>query len=121
MIDFRQQAFGPFPATVALTAAADVRIVATPGHTKGHVSVMLAEEDRFLFFAGDASYTQGLMLAGAVDGVAPDPGKARETLDRIRRFTQDEQVVYLPAHDPEAADRLAARRPAGAAETASEP
>jgi glyoxylase-like metal-dependent hydrolase (beta-lactamase superfamily II) len=121
MIDFRQEAFGPFPATVALTAAADVRIVATPGHTKGHVSVMLAEEDRFLFFAGDASYTQGLMLAGAVDGVAPDPGKARETLDRIRRFTQDEQVVYLPAHDPEAADRLAARRPAGAAETASEP
>lgn len=113
MIDFRAEPLGPFAETVALTGAGDVRVVATPGHTKGHVSVVLAEEDRFVFFAGDASYTQGLMLAGAVDGVAPDLEQARDTLARIRRFTQDEQVVYLPAHDPEAADRLAARRPAG--------
>ena len=53
-------------------------------------------------------------MAGAVDGVAPDPGKARETLDRIRRFTENERVVYLPAHDTQAAERLAERRPARA-------
>jgi N-acyl homoserine lactone hydrolase len=111
MIDFRAEPFGPFPDSIALTEAGDVRIVATPGHTNGHVSVALAEEERFLFFAGDASYTQALMLAGAVDGVAPDPEQARATLDRIREFTRREQVVYLPAHDTEAADRLAARRP----------
>jgi N-acyl homoserine lactone hydrolase len=111
MIDFRAEPFGPFPDSIALTEAGDVRIVATPGHTNGHVSVALAEDERFLFFAGDASYTQALMLAGAVDGVAPDPEQARATLDRIREFTRREQVVYLPAHDTEAADRLAARRP----------
>jgi glyoxylase-like metal-dependent hydrolase (beta-lactamase superfamily II) len=112
MIDFRPEPFGPFLESVALTRAGDVRIVATPGHTNGHVSVVAAEDGGFLFFAGDASYSEGLMLAGAVDGVAPNPRRARDTLDRIRRFTQDERVVYLPAHDTQAAARLAERRPA---------
>jgi N-acyl homoserine lactone hydrolase len=109
MIDFRPDPFGPFDQSVALTAAGDVRIVPTPGHTGAHVSVVLAEEHGFVFFAGDASYTEELMRRGAVDGVAPDPEQARRTVDRIRRFTEEANVVYLPAHDPEAAARLAAR------------
>jgi N-acyl homoserine lactone hydrolase len=112
LIDLPAEPFGPFPESMSLTDAGDVHIVATPGHTNGHVSVVVREEEDFVFLAGDTSYTQALMLAGAVDGVAPNPGMARETLDRIRRFAQDEHVVYLPAHDPEAAARLAARRPA---------
>ena len=113
LLDLPSEPFGPFPASMPLTDAGDVRIVATPGHTNGHLSVVAAEEDGFVFMAGDTSYTEALMLAGAVDGVAPDPAKARETLDRIRRFTEDERVVYLPAHDTQAAERLAERRPAG--------
>jgi glyoxylase-like metal-dependent hydrolase (beta-lactamase superfamily II) len=113
LVDLSAEPFGPFPASMALTEAGDVRIVATPGHTNGHLSVVLTEEGGYVFLAGDTSYTQELMLAGAVDGVSPDPGKARETLERIRRFTQQDRVVYLPAHDPRAAERLAARRPAG--------
>ena len=113
LLDLPSEPFGPFPASAPLTDAGDVHLVATPGHTNGHMSVVLAEQEGFVFLAGDTSYTEALMLAGAVDGVSPDPGKARETLDRIRRFAQDERVVYLPTHDPEAAERLAARTPAG--------
>jgi N-acyl homoserine lactone hydrolase len=112
LLDLPAEPFGPFPAGMPLTEAGDVRIVGTPGHTNGHVSVVVAEEEGFVFLAGDTSYTEALMLAGAVDGVAPDPAKARETLERIRRFSQDERVVYLPAHDPQAGERLAARTPA---------
>jgi N-acyl homoserine lactone hydrolase len=114
MIDFRPDPYGPFPESVALTEAGDVRIVPSPGHTEGHVSVVLEEDgDGRVFFAGDTSYTEALMLAGAVDGVAPDPAQARETLERIGRFAREQRVVYLPAHDPGAAERLARRRPAG--------
>ena len=81
LLDLPSEPFGPFPAEHALTEAGDVRIVATPGHTNGHVSVVLAEETGFVFLAGDTSYTEALMLAGAVDGVAPDPGR------RARRST----------------------------------
>jgi glyoxylase-like metal-dependent hydrolase (beta-lactamase superfamily II) len=114
LVDLPAEPFGPFERSMALTEAGDVRIVATPGHTPGHVSVVLAEDDGFVLFAGDASYTEGLMRAGAVDGVAPDPAVARDTIERIRRFARDERVVYLAAHDPEAAERLAERRPAPA-------
>jgi glyoxylase-like metal-dependent hydrolase (beta-lactamase superfamily II) len=114
LVDLPGVPFGPFERSMALTEAGDVRVVATPGHTPGHLSVVLAEDEGFVFFAGDASYDQRLMLAGAVDGVAPDPAVARDTIERVRRFAHDERVVYLPAHDPEAAGRLAARRPAPA-------
>lgn len=111
-IDLPDAPFGPFPHSMTLTAAGDVRLVGTPGHSPGHLSVVLAEEQGFVMFAGDASYTEELMLAGAVDGVAPDPAQARATLDRVRAFVQAERVVYLPSHDPASAERLAARRPA---------
>jgi len=112
LLDLPATPFGSFERSMALTEAGDVRIVATPGHTPGHLSVVLAEDDGYVFFAGDASYEERLMLAAAVDGVAPDPAVARDTLERIRRFAHDERVVYLPAHDTGAAARLAERRPA---------
>jgi N-acyl homoserine lactone hydrolase len=71
--------------------------------------VVLEEGLQSVFFAGDTSYTQGLMVEGAIDGVAPDERTARETLDRIREFTRQGSVVYLPSHDPDAGKRLDAR------------
>jgi glyoxylase-like metal-dependent hydrolase (beta-lactamase superfamily II) len=111
MIEFASEPLGSFDESMAVTEAGDVRIVPTPGHTNGHVSVVLAEGNGFLFFAGDASYSQDLMLAGAVDGVAPNPELARATLERIRDFAATEAVVYLPSHDTGAARRLAERLP----------
>jgi N-acyl homoserine lactone hydrolase len=69
--------FGPFPASLRVTEAGDVRIVATHGHTRGHVSVVLEES---VFFAGDTSYTEALMAKEVVDGVAPDEPAAKQTL-----------------------------------------
>jgi N-acyl homoserine lactone hydrolase len=106
---FDGPAVGPFDSSVPVTEAGDVLIVPTPGHTPGHVSVVLEESDHALFFAGDASYTQDLMLEGAVDGVAPDDAVARETLGRIQEFTRRRPTVYLPAHDPGSAARLEGR------------
>ena len=109
-IDFFGQPAGPFPESVALTEAGDVRLVPVPGHTSGQLAVIVDEEDRSLFFAGDSSYTEELMLRGAVDGVAPDDELARITLARIRAYAGARPTVYLPSHDPESAARLGARR-----------
>ena len=103
--------FGPFPQSLPVTGAGDITIVPTGGHTKGHVSVVLDDGDRAIFFAGDASYTEGLMVDHVTDGVAPDQRAARETLRRIREFTRSRTTVYLPSHDPDSANRLRARRP----------
>lgn len=72
---------------------------------------MIVEEDgRSVFIAGDSSYTEELMLRGAVDGVAPDDDAARLTLERIRVYAAATPTVYLPSHDPGSVIRLAERR-----------
>jgi glyoxylase-like metal-dependent hydrolase (beta-lactamase superfamily II) len=110
IIEFRPEPFGPFPESFPLTEAGDVRIVPTGGHTAGHVSVVLDEGEQVIFFAGDTSYDEQALKDGALDGVAPDPTQARVTMERIRELAFQRPTVYLPAHDPEAADRLAQRR-----------
>jgi glyoxylase-like metal-dependent hydrolase (beta-lactamase superfamily II) len=105
-IDFAPVPFGPFAQSLPLTAAGDVVIVPTPGHTAGHVSVVVRTDGVSYFLAGDTSYTQALMVEEHVDGVAPDEAAARDTLRRIRVLAQQEPLVYLPAHDPAAAERL---------------
>jgi len=105
-IDFAPVPCGPFDQSLPLTAAGDVVIVPTPGHTAGHVSVILRADGVTYFLAGDTSYNQALMLEGAVDGVAPDEEAALDTLRRIRAMARQEPLVYLPAHDPATANRL---------------
>jgi N-acyl homoserine lactone hydrolase len=110
LVDFTDGPYGPFPASQALTAAGDVHLLPTPGHTRGHMSVVLRDaEGRLILFAGDTSYTQDLLRRGAVDGVSPDVEAATTTLNRIRELASAEEVVYLPTHDPESARRLSSR------------
>ena len=108
-IEFQAEPLGPFGETMPLTSAGDVRIIPTPGHTPGHVSVVLDEGEQLVLFAGDATYTEQILLEQAVDGVAPDEQAARETLARLLELTRERPTVYLPAHDPDAWQRLADR------------
>jgi glyoxylase-like metal-dependent hydrolase (beta-lactamase superfamily II) len=108
-IDFEMRPYGPFPETVPLTSAGDVLVVALPGHTPGHVGVLVEDGDHAVLLAGDSSYTQQLLLEGAVDGVAPDDRIARETLERIMTFARDTPTVYVVAHDADSGARLSDR------------
>jgi glyoxylase-like metal-dependent hydrolase (beta-lactamase superfamily II) len=104
---------GPFDASHPLTQAGDVVLVPTPGHTPGHLSVLVQPADgvRYLL-TGDTSYSQQLMLDGAVDGVSPNPAEYRDTLSRIQGLIRAAPTVYLPAHDPDSTRRLRELEPA---------
>jgi glyoxylase-like metal-dependent hydrolase (beta-lactamase superfamily II) len=114
-VAFDPEPVGPFPESFTLTEAGDVRLVPVPGHTAGQLAAIVEEGGRSVFLAGDSSYTEDLMVRGVVDGVAPDDGAARRTLERIRAYAADRPTTYLPSHDPESAERLVDRRPVGAA------
>jgi N-acyl homoserine lactone hydrolase len=111
LVDLNPEPFGPFPRSLPLTAEGDVRLVGTEGHSAGHVSVIVSEEGRSLFLAGDTSYTEGLMLEQAVDGVSLRERIAQRTLGRVLRYAEKFPTVYLPSHDPRSAARLDARVP----------
>ena len=108
-LDLAAVPYGPFAASRRLTTAGDVIAVATPGHTRNHVSVVVEDQGTTLFLAGDTSYDERLMIAGRVDGVSADDDVAAATLCAIRHLARDRPTVYLPTHDPESAVRLARR------------
>jgi N-acyl homoserine lactone hydrolase len=113
-------ACGPFASSARISAAGDVIAVPTPGHTPNHLSVVVRDGDHEIMLAGDASYLESTMLSGTVDGVSPDETVAAATLARIREFCSQRPTVYLPAHDPHAAQRLRQSRTVGAQVTARE-
>jgi glyoxylase-like metal-dependent hydrolase (beta-lactamase superfamily II) len=109
LIEYEPKPIGPFAESFTLTKAGDVCLIPTAGHTGGHLSVLVQLDGLSLFFAGDASYTQQLLLDQIVDGVAQDEAKSRQTLKLILQYVQEFPTVYLPSHDPDAALRLAER------------
>jgi glyoxylase-like metal-dependent hydrolase (beta-lactamase superfamily II) len=106
-IPFAPQPVGPLERSFSLTAAGDVRIVPTPGHTPAHVSVVVRAGGVAWFLAGDTSYTETLMLRGRPDGVSPRASVTVRTLRTIAGLARREPTVYLPTHDPESERRLA--------------
>jgi glyoxylase-like metal-dependent hydrolase (beta-lactamase superfamily II) len=107
---FEPSPYGPFELSARLTSAGDVIAIPLPGHTPGHIGVVVEDGDHRVLLAGDASYTQELMLRGAVDGVSPDDTVAKRTLERLNAFVAERPTVYVPAHDPDSAARLTARQ-----------
>ncbi len=101
---------GPFPESLRLTESGDVTIVPLPGHTPGQVGVLVQDGDHTVLLAGDSSYTEDLMLRGKADGVGVDDRGQRLTHGRIRAYAEENPTVYLVAHDPDTAARLAERR-----------
>jgi glyoxylase-like metal-dependent hydrolase (beta-lactamase superfamily II) len=112
LVDMQPEPLGPFPSSHRVTQAGDVHLIPTPGHTPGHLSVVVTTADVSYFLAGDASYTQDLMLAEQIDGVANDRATARRSLAQIHTFCRATPTVYLPTHDPDTPDRLANRQAA---------
>jgi N-acyl homoserine lactone hydrolase len=106
-IDFDAIPFGPFDRSRRVTSDGSVVIVPTPGHTPGHVSVIVVAGDVSYFLAGDASYTEHSLIERQVGGASPDEAISLQTLETILRYVQEQPTVYLPTHDPESCERLA--------------
>jgi len=110
LVNFNDGPYHAFAKSHSLTKRGDVRLVPTHGHSAGQMSILLEEENQVIFFAGDSSYTQQLMLDQQIDGVTPNIQEAQQTLQRIRQFVQATPTVYLPTHDPESSKRLVDRK-----------
>lgn len=107
-VPFDSNPLGPFDRSYPLTPDGSVTVVPTPGHTPGHVSVVVRDGEHHVFLAGDVSYTQEAVLAGAVDGVSPRAATSLDTFARIRLLASHHPTIYLPTHDPESTARLEA-------------
>ena len=108
---FDAGAWESFDTSASLTHDGAIRIVPTPGHTEGHISVAIEGGDALVFVAGDAAYSESGLLEGSVDGVAFRAAVHRETTARIRTLCERRPVVTQFAHDPDNERRLSGRIP----------
>jgi glyoxylase-like metal-dependent hydrolase (beta-lactamase superfamily II) len=68
--------------------AGGLTVVATPGHTSGHVCYYLP--DSGILFAGDALVNRHGTLAVSPEGFSDDPAQARTSLEALRRLRFDQ-------------------------------
>ncbi|MEQ6898843.1 N-acyl homoserine lactonase family protein [Microbacterium sp. KR10-403] len=102
-------ALGPWDATYPITSDGRIVAVPTPGHVPGHICVVVFADDATYLLGGDVTYDQALLDRELTDGVNNAPHLAIAQLRKIKTFAAQQPIVLLPAHDPAAAARLAAR------------
>ncbi|MFT3866635.1 MAG: MBL fold metallo-hydrolase [Solirubrobacterales bacterium] len=113
-IDFRvirldDGPFGAFARSRPLTADGRIVMVSTPGHTRGHTSVIAVDDQgRHVMLAGDTTDTLEQLRARRADPITPDPESQRQTIDRIQAHAREHPTIYLPTHDPGSEARLEA-------------
>ena len=95
-------ASGELGPAVDLFGDASLRLIHTPGHTPGSITVVLATDQTTLWFTGDTSFT-----AEAMDPAAPTAG-IHTDMRAVRRLQARLKGggALFPSHDPEASTRL---------------
>ena len=77
-----------------------LRVVATPGHTPGHQSVVVAAGDDVVVLGGQCAYTAAEFAAGRVDpGDVHDPSWHDAAVESLRRLRALRPGRVLFAHD----------------------
>ena len=102
-------AHGPFERTADLLGDGSIRLVSTPGHSPGHMSVLLQlDGDRELLVVGDAAYTLRSIDEQRLPLLTAGDGAYRDTLRRLREYADaNPDAILVPTHDPDAWRRLA--------------
>jgi N-acyl homoserine lactone hydrolase len=92
-----------FKRTLDLFGDASVRLVATPGHSPGHVSLVLRLRDRLALIAGDALYTMRTLRDERHPWELGDAQRYHESFASIAAFAREHpQALIMPGHDLEA-------------------
>ncbi|HEV2479978.1 MAG TPA: MBL fold metallo-hydrolase [Puia sp.] len=87
---------GAFTKAHYVTAAKDLIVVSTPGHTRDHCSVLLRTDNHHVLFAGDMAETQEQLLQGN-----------HPTYSAVKAYAHSHPLIFLPTHDPASGTRLA--------------
>jgi glyoxylase-like metal-dependent hydrolase (beta-lactamase superfamily II) len=106
LVDFAAdgEAYETFSKTIDLFGDGTIRLISTPGHTVGHLSVLLRLDcGHHILVGGDAAYT----LRGIQEKILPlltaDDEASIRSLTEIAAFAERRpQTMLVPSHDPDA-------------------
>ncbi len=92
--------FASFGRSIDLFGDGSVRCVSTPGHTPGHMSVIVRLQDREALLAGDAIYTMRTLRESRLPARCDDMHEFRRSLREIQLYVeQTPSALVVPGHD----------------------
>ena len=94
--------FASFGRSFDLLGDGSVRVAFTPGHTMGHMSVILRAEEREVLLTGDAAYTRHTLKTGHKPYLMQDEHLFDRSLREIQRYVeQTPSALVIPGHEME--------------------
>jgi N-acyl homoserine lactone hydrolase len=112
LIDFDSQAassFAGFGRAFDVFGDGSVRVVFTPGHTLGHMSVVLQTAKGEVLVAGDAIFMHRTLADDHLPFLLADEHLFRRSLREIRQYRKETpNALIVPGHDWEAWQKLEA-------------
>ena len=101
--DPRVTSFASFGRTIDLFGDGSVRLISTPGHSAGHMSVLLRlESGRELLLTADAAYARRTIDEDLVPVFVDDVHRYRRSLREVRRYVeQTPGAEVICGHDRE--------------------
>ncbi len=110
LIDFEGaevDSYATFGRAVDLFGDDSVRLLFTPGHTHGHLSVLLRLRERDLLACGDAIYTMRALHESHPPARMEDEHRWRRSLRELQLYVRDHpDTVVVPGHDLAAFEAL---------------
>jgi N-acyl homoserine lactone hydrolase len=101
-----------FAHTLDLLGDGSVRLVSTPGHSPGHLSLLLRTAAGPLLLAGDAAYTRQAIAHGHDQLAHADRAAYHQSLAALRRWADaNPDAPLICSHDPDQWATLPARYP----------
>jgi glyoxylase-like metal-dependent hydrolase (beta-lactamase superfamily II) len=95
--------FASFGRTLDLFGDGSVRLAYTPGHTLGHMSVVLRTKEGEFLVVADAAYTMRTIRESTMPFGAHDEHEFKRSLREVQRFIEQRpDAVVCPGHDLEA-------------------
>ena len=111
MLDFEgreAEPYATFGRTLDLFGDGSVRALPTPGHTHGHVSVLLRTSRLEILVAGDATYTRHTLETGHRPAHIEDERLFTRSLRALQIYHREKpDALVIPGHDLDAWRELA--------------
>ncbi len=105
LLDFEARAvdsYATFGRSIDLLGDGSIRVVFTPGHTLGHMAVVLRLREREAVVAGDAIYTRRTLTDGVLPARAEDMHLFGRSLKELQLYNDTHpDALIIPGHDME--------------------
>ena len=101
--DFDDCGMGPCGKAKDLFGDGSVMLIYTPGHTPGHTSILLRNNDKQLLLAGDCGYARKSWRDHILPGLMKDPENMTRSLNWVKDFynTADGLIDVISDHETE--------------------